>query len=47
MTSSLGNIGVYSTEINYVLIFYPTSKFHDENVNTFGFMEGEGRGGGF
>ena len=41
MTSSWRHIGVYSIAINKVLMFYLTSKFHDDSVNTFGFiMEG-------
>ena len=28
-------------------MFYLTSKFHDNRVNTFGFMEGGGGGGAF
>ena len=27
-------------------MFYVASKFHDNSINTFGFIEGWGRGGG-
>ena len=35
---------MYSTVINLVLMFYLTSTFHDNSVNTFGFIERGGIG---
>ena len=32
--------GVYPTVINLVLMFYLASKFQDNSINTFGFIEG-------
>ena len=38
---------VYPISINYLIMFYLTSKLHNNRVNTFGFMEGGGGGGAF
>ena len=47
MTSSWRHSGVYPIVNNKVLMFYLTAKFHDNSVNTFGFIEGGGGGGAF
>ena len=40
MTSSLRHISVCPIQINYVIMFYLISKFHDNNFHIFEFMEG-------
>ena len=45
MTSLLRHIDVYPIDINELIMFYLTSKFHVNRINTLGFVEGGGGGG--